>query len=342
MKGLRTSKSKTNKIIAAMITAAVMVATAAVSISASDYVAPIDWGWGMNTISYNSKPNYMDIFTTTDAVLGGNAQRDLMYMFGIKSESGYTYTLSNTFHIDGDMTYIKKHPYIDQVAYRNNLNPDYSYSNGAQKRYKLDNFTDTILVTLDNNGNGDYKLTVVYNPDKAGISYSDVYLFISVFSWYSTYYANLNLGNEIITCVRDIDGTIFEKTVLDTLSEMQQSDSEFYTNALDVLNSIYNYGSDYPIPDEAAKKLNNSVSSMSSAESALSSKSDQLMSEVSDTWSSNKQDVKSYAATLKPAAAQVNQLFLSITSSLPTEVKILFVVIPMLLFIGWLIGRIDK
>ena len=108
------------------------------------------------------------------------------------------------------------------------------------------------------------------------------------------------------------------------------------------LNQIVNAGSGYPVPDEAASSLDSSVQSMHQAESSIFEKSDQLISSVSDTWTSNKNSVKEFTETLKPAALQMNNLFLVIHNALPNEVKILFIVIPMLLFIGWLLGRVDK
>lgn len=335
MKGLRTSKSKTNKIIAAMITAAFMVATAAVSISASDFIEIELSDYGI----WHSRDDTTGSWPIDYPSLDSSIEISYYDIFGpyinISFEPDHTYQFTFSFTANNLLS-------TNISNQSNQIGGIYYSSNKISSGSLLKNYSilsDTSYLYNFSYEKNIIKLSITINSNNIDTSISYLYIQFIRLSQLATTFTYNGIS---CTCLYDPDASYYYSQILSCLDQIQKDNINYYTNALDVLNSIYSYGSDYPVPNEAATKLNNSVSSMSSAESALSSKSDQLMSEVSDTWSSNKQDVKSYATTLKPAAAQVNQLFLSITSSLPTEVKILFVVIPMLLFIGWLIGRIDK
>ena len=106
------------------------------------------------------------------------------------------------------------------------------------------------------------------------------------------------------------------------------------------LNQIVNAGSDYPLPDDAALNLDSGVSSIESAESELTGKSSSLMASVSSEWNANKNTAKNFLTTVQPTAVQVKNFYTTLTTSLPDEVKALFVIIPLLLFIGYLLGRV--
>ena len=57
---------------------------------------------------------------------------------------------------------------------------------------------------------------------------------------------------------------------------------------------------------------------------------------------SNLELAASSADKVKQDSVQIKQLYATVTSSLPDEVKLLFVVVPLLLFVGWLIGRVRQ
>ena len=103
---------------------------------------------------------------------------------------------------------------------------------------------------------------------------------------------------------------------------------------------IYEYGQGNPLPD--VKDIKDQGNAMSSAEAAVRDKSSDLVSSVDSEWTGYKTDAKALATTLKPAATQINNLYATITAELPDEVKALFIAIPILLFIGWLIGRVRE
>lgn len=103
---------------------------------------------------------------------------------------------------------------------------------------------------------------------------------------------------------------------------------------------IYEYGQGNPLPD--VKDIKDQGAAMSTAEAAVRDKSSDLVSSVDSEWTGYQTDAKALATTLKPAATQINNLYATITAELPDEVKALFIAIPILLFIGWLIGRVRE
>lgn len=103
---------------------------------------------------------------------------------------------------------------------------------------------------------------------------------------------------------------------------------------------IYEYGQGNPLPD--VKDIKDQGAAMSTAEAAVRDKSSDLVSSVDSEWTGYQTDAKALATTLKPAATQINNLYATITAELPDEVKALFIAIPILLFIGWLIGRLRE
>lgn len=103
---------------------------------------------------------------------------------------------------------------------------------------------------------------------------------------------------------------------------------------------IYEYGAGNPLPD--VKDIKDQGAAMSTAEAAVRDKSDDLVASVESDWSDMQNTAKAGVTSLQPAAATVNSAFGLVMDELPDEVKILFVAIPILLFIGWLIGRVRE
>lgn len=104
---------------------------------------------------------------------------------------------------------------------------------------------------------------------------------------------------------------------------------------------IINYGSDYPLPSGGAE-LESAQSALSEAEGAISDKASSIKEQISSHVQSNLELAASSADKVKQDSVQIKQLYATVTSSLPDEVKLLFVVVPLLLFVGWLIGRVRQ
>lgn len=108
----------------------------------------------------------------------------------------------------------------------------------------------------------------------------------------------------------------------------------------DYLDHIVNYGDGNDLPDGSEMKSQGSA--MSSAEGAVRDKSSDLVSSVAEDWTQYQTVAKNAAVSLKPAAATVNNIYALILDAVPEEVIALFIAIALLLFIGWLIGRVRE
>ena len=307
MKGLQTSKSKTNKIISAMITAAVMVATAAVHISA-DNVNTVNNS--IFTLSMDPTRNIEYLSTGTTYSIYDAAPFGFVTGFEVALDTTYTITFTAKLDTDNGNSFSKD---ISTVSISRTFISDGSSLANVYRPSNLDNF---VITSSHTNTSISYSIT--FNSTQIQITPAGLRYF---------YFWIFNDDNPITFSL----SSFTVKSVYDPGGEV-----------IDYLREIYSYGSNYTLPEEAALSLDSSVKSMHQAESTIIEKANSLISSVSDSWESNKTSVKEFSKSIKPAAAQMNNLFLTIQNSLPTEIKVLFVVIPMLLFIGWLIGRIDK
>lgn len=106
------------------------------------------------------------------------------------------------------------------------------------------------------------------------------------------------------------------------------------------ITNIYTYGNTYEVPKGGAD-LASSQEKLSGAEKAVSDKSTALKDSVSSQWSGNKTTAMNFISTITPATAAVTTVLADITAVMPAELQAALVAIPMILFIGWLIGRLD-
>ena len=332
------------RILAALI-AVVIAFTAAVGVSAAENIALLDWGWGYNFSGDFTKttiPTGCTIDTDPNDVFVGSSSRLVMHKVGIPAASGYTYTYTNTFSLIGTNTAYT--PCIgDQLltlGYKFSNTPDQTYTTGA-KYYKYDGNIKSALVTIERLSDNGYRLKVVYNPDVSGITIGDIYLYVNVFlKSESSIKPTLQLGNEVLVCMKDPSGEGFNSAVLDAVNQIKEDNENYHSNALELLDQLLNTGSDNPLPD--AKDIKDQGTAMSTAEGAVRDKSSDLIESVSSDWTQYQTDAKNAALTLKPAAAAVNNVYNLIINEIPDEVKMLYVAITILLFIGWLIGRVRE
>lgn len=112
-------------------------------------------------------------------------------------------------------------------------------------------------------------------------------------------------------------------------------------NISNLVNDIINMGSGYPLPS-GGDELNSAQTALSEAEGAISDKASSIKDQVSGQVQSNLELAASSVDKVKQDSVQIKQLYATVTSSLPDEVKLLFVVVPLLLFVGWLIGRVRQ
>lgn len=162
-------------------------------------------------------------------------------------------------------------------------------------------------------------------------------------------------ANYIVTPYTDSDiltlytGNIYDSNLrlTDYLSKAISSEDVVYNiynevnNISQIVNDILNLGSGYPLPSGGVE-LESAQNALSEAEGAISDKSQSIKDQISSQVQSNLELAASSADKVKQDSVQIKQLYATVTSSLPDEVKLLFVVVPLLLFVGWLIGRVRQ
>ena len=290
------------KKIVAVMAAVVMAVTAAVSVSA-DYIN-VD-KYGLYYGSPNIKQiNVGDIIPTN--VYDYNARWALSNLM-----PDYTYDvfLDIIFEKEADVSKITLPLNNDNIYYATQ-NEELYYPNSNSLWIELNNVNGSIERISDKH----IKLHIFYNYNSFGLSYSTIQ-FSMPFHSQAGGMPGIKVMSIGVGCYYDPGG--------DTYSQL-----------------IYEYGSGNPLPD--VKDIKDQGAAMSTAEAAVRDKSSNLASSVESEWNGYQSDAKALATTLKPAATQINNLYATISAELPDEVKALFIAIPILLFIGWLIGRVRE
>ena len=165
------------------------------------------------------------------------------------------------------------------------------------------------------------KVTVTFNPTLSNIALDHIAIYYPFFFGFKSE-TTVSVSKFSYTCTYDPGG-----------NNLQKDYSEYF-------QQIITAGNGYPIPDGTS--LDSSVSSIITAEGILTDKSKSLKDSVSSELTNNISTAKSLVNTLKPASIQINNLYNTFLTALPNEVKAIFIAIPLLLFIGWLIGRIKE
>lgn len=100
-------------------------------------------------------------------------------------------------------------------------------------------------------------------------------------------------------------------------------------------------GDDYTPPTSAATDLNNSLTSLDSAEASLSSKADELRTAGSATMSSAISAAQDLPNKIGASTTFLATTFTRFWEAVPEEVTAVLLVCAAILFAGWLIGRIQ-
>lgn len=201
---------------------------------------------------------------------------------------------------------------------------------------------DNVLYSYSNN-----QLTISFNtinyPELVGTNdYENTFIYfntgISVKGKKLTTNPSVN-----VTATYDPNQEYLLELILSELRNLASglgSSDEYYTNVTEALNNIYNVGSDKidSIPTNGGE-LAGAVSDLDQAEQGIYNRSDTLISNVQPQLSGYISSASDNAATLLPVASFVTNIFTRTKDAIPPYVAILFTVIPLLLFVGWLIGR---
>lgn len=294
----------TKKVVAVMA-AVVMAVTAAVSVSA-DYANVDKYGF------YYTSSNKIVQINLGESIPLSNPYSVRWALSGL--QPNYTYDIFFDIIFDGavDKSVIC---FLDRSVY-------YSVSNSSLNGFIAINSSSAEGWTAIDKMNGtieyisDKHLTIhlFYNYDMLGLNYSTIQFALQMYSY--------NGGFNSVKAISQGVGAYYDPGG-DTYSQL-----------------IYEYGSGNQLPD--VKDIKDKGSAMSKAEAAVRDKSDDLVASVESDWSAMQSTAKAGVTSLQPAAATVNSAFGLVMDELPDEVKILFVAIPILLFIGWLIGRVRE
>ena len=292
------------KKVVAVMAAVVMAVTAAVSVSA-DYINVDKYG-----LYYPTSGSVTQIFV-------GDTIPSNVYVYNVR------WSLSNltpdyTYDIFLDIIF-QDSVNLDKITLPENgdtlfysiKNPNLWYPDSNTNYWtKIANVNGSIEKISDKH----IKLHVFYNYNTFGLNYSTLQLSLPFYSYLGgmTGIKVMSMG---VGCYYDPGG--------DTYTQL-----------------IYEYGQGNPLPD--VKDIKDQGNAMSSVEAAVRDKSDNLVASVESDWSAMQSTAKAGVTSLQPAAATVNSAFGLVMDELPDEVKILFVAIPILLFIGWLIGRVRE
>lgn len=292
------------KKIVAVMAAVVMAVTAAVSVSA-DYVNVDKFGLYYPTSGSVKQINAGDTIPTN--IYNYNVRWSLS---SLAPDYTYDIFLDIIFQESVDLDKIGLPRNGDNLFYSiKNFELWYPDSN-SNFWTKVPNVNGSIEKISDKH----IKFHVFYNYNTFGINYSTIQLSLPFISD-SGGIQGIKVMSTGVGCYYDPGG--------DTYSQL-----------------IYEYGQGNPLPD--VKDIKDQGAAMSSAEAAVRDKYSDLVSSVDSEWTGYKTDAKALATTLKPAATQINNLYATISAELPDEVKALFIAIPILLFIGWLIGRVRE
>lgn len=293
----------TRKVVAVMA-AVVMAVTAAVSVSA-DYINVDKYG-----LYYPTSGSVNQIFagdTIPSNVYNYNARWSLS---NLTPDYTYDIFLDIIFQDSVNLDKITLPENGDTLFY-SIKNPNLWYPDSNTNYWtKIANVNGSIEKISDKH----IKLHVFYNYNTFGLNYSTLQISLPFFSYLGgmTGIKVMSMG---VGCYYDPGG--------DTYTQL-----------------IYEYGQGNPLPD--VKDIKDQGAAMSTAEAAVRDKSDDLVASVESDWSAMQNTAKAGVTSLQPAAATVNNAFGLVMDELPDEVKILFVAIPILLFIGWLIGRVRE
>lgn len=216
----------------------------------------------------------------------------------------YTYTFSFSFTSDSNLTSNVQNVYLSN-----------------KKLTEISDITASkvyLVFTKDQLESGyKYEIIIKLNPGVLGLDYFPLYV-----------YAACQVGARTMTT-----------NSWSVSAEYDPGGSNYLEYLADIRDQLH-AGDDYTPPSDAATSLDSGVSSINSAEGELTGKSSSLMDSVSEEWTANKNTAKTFLTTIQPTAVQVKNFYTTLTTALPDEVKALFAIIPLLLFIGYLLGRV--
>lgn len=87
--------------------------------------------------------------------------------------------------------------------------------------------------------------------------------------------------------------------------------------------------------------LGSAEDQLSNAEDAIQNKSQSLVNKVASQWTANKGVASSFLTTISPATSAIGTVTDNFFEAIPEEIKNAVITIMLIVFIGWLIGRVE-
>ena len=309
------------KRLIALLMAAVLLASAAVGVLAEDkYLTLTDYGFG-TCISSNTtggyilkSPTYVSDATKNFTLSRTSGTLFVYWAFPIKQDYTYTCTFSFTLTSSSRFSLSK----LGSPLYSNVLagyNDTVSVSS--------DNVLYSLTVDTANATSVIGSVSVSFNPTLSGIGLNDIYL-----------YAMLKMSNSNDT------GVTCSMPSFGVSCKYDPGGSEFSDYLKDIRDQLH-AGDDYTPPTSAATDLNNSLTSLDSAEASLSSKAEELRTAGSATMSSAISAAQDLPNKIGASTTFLATTFTRFWEAVPEEVTAVLLVCAAILFAGWLIGRIQ-
>lgn len=292
------------KRLAVVLMAVVILASAAVGVNAA-YVDMLDHGLYFSYANYSS--GTATIFDSGGAGTYNGTVKSWIPMWALDSyEPGKTYTMKFSCTVPTGVDLSFEYEYIVLLHEKTTSLP---LSSDLAKAYCSASY---------DSSTGKVDFMVKFNTDISDLGGYPVYIYLY--------------------CV--IDSQVYNKMITNSWSTSVEYDPGGSKFLEEYLDHIVNYGDGNDLPN--GSEIKSQGSAMSSAEGAVRDKSSDLVSSVSEDWTQYQTVAKNAAVSLKPAAATVNNIYALILDAVPEEVIALFIAIALLLFIGWLIGRVRE
>lgn len=227
--------------------------------------------------------------------------------------TGYDIFKATGYSITGEYTNYYTVSWNDVQILRNNddtSTPDITYS------WPVFNSTDNYL-----------EVEIIFDNDIVQLDSLDYMIMRSIRSYTAS--ADVYQMNYQVEAFEDPNNDIYNELILNQLNTISGQ-----------LNDIINSGSDNSssIPSNAPE-LESTVGNLDRAEQNIYDRSDELLSSVQPQLDYYITQASNNAESFLPVAGFVTNIFTKTKEVLPPYVVILFTVIPLLLFVGWLIGR---
>lgn len=217
----------------------------------------------------------------------------------------YTYTFSFSFTSDSNLTSNVQNVYLSN-----------------KKLTEISDITASkvyLVFTKDQLESGyKYEIIIKLNPGVLGLDYFPLYV-----------YAACQVGKRTMTT-----------NSWSVSAEYDPGGSNYLEYLADIRDQLH-AGDDYTPPTSAATDLNNSLTSLDSAEASLSSKADELRTAGSATMSSAISAAQDLPNKIGASTTFLATTFTRFWEAVPEEVTAVLLVCAAILFAGWLIGRIQ-